>query len=217
MTIDCPECKKKISEKAKSCPNCGYPLSEEEIQNLIKEKKQGEKVASIGCISVIVIVLLVLIKPWSSNSSDSHTYQEPKNKSLSEKSVSMAYKLAVLEKQSYVSENDILVKRFESLLNQLDSKYVDDQEKIADVTVAGIENLAKRGIEESMITLMEGMVQIYDSSNDYMVYHEYSASYVVLRIQGRPHQETLKILQQMINEYGIKRLLRALEMGSKDY
>lgn len=27
--IDCPECEKKISDKATSCPNCGYPLGRE--------------------------------------------------------------------------------------------------------------------------------------------------------------------------------------------
>lgn len=26
---DCPECEKKISDKAVSCPNCGYPMAEE--------------------------------------------------------------------------------------------------------------------------------------------------------------------------------------------
>lgn len=27
--IDCPECEKRISDKAASCPHCGYPLAEE--------------------------------------------------------------------------------------------------------------------------------------------------------------------------------------------
>lgn len=31
--INCPECKKEISDKAKSCPNCGCPLSENENQS----------------------------------------------------------------------------------------------------------------------------------------------------------------------------------------
>jgi hypothetical protein len=26
--INCPECQKEISNKATSCPNCGYPISE---------------------------------------------------------------------------------------------------------------------------------------------------------------------------------------------
>ena len=29
MLIICPECNKSVSDKAKACPNCGYPLEEE--------------------------------------------------------------------------------------------------------------------------------------------------------------------------------------------
>ena len=28
--IICPECKKQISDKARTCPNCGLPLSSDE-------------------------------------------------------------------------------------------------------------------------------------------------------------------------------------------
>lgn len=31
--IYCPECKKQISNKAATCPNCGYPLNETLIDN----------------------------------------------------------------------------------------------------------------------------------------------------------------------------------------
>ena len=30
--IDCPECKKEISDKANSCPHCGYPINQQLIQ-----------------------------------------------------------------------------------------------------------------------------------------------------------------------------------------
>lgn len=32
--INCPECKQKISDKATACPNCGYPLQQEEAFSL---------------------------------------------------------------------------------------------------------------------------------------------------------------------------------------
>lgn len=28
MLITCPECRKQISDKAKACPHCGYPVEE---------------------------------------------------------------------------------------------------------------------------------------------------------------------------------------------
>jgi len=33
--IKCPECKSKISDKAKTCPQCGYPLKEELSWNIV--------------------------------------------------------------------------------------------------------------------------------------------------------------------------------------
>lgn len=31
--IECPECKKQISDRAVSCPNCGYPLKQQQTNN----------------------------------------------------------------------------------------------------------------------------------------------------------------------------------------
>ncbi len=28
MLLSCPECKKQVSDQAKACPNCGYPVEE---------------------------------------------------------------------------------------------------------------------------------------------------------------------------------------------
>ena len=36
---NCPECDKEVSDKAKNCPNCGYPL----IENETNEKKKKVK------------------------------------------------------------------------------------------------------------------------------------------------------------------------------
>lgn len=32
--IDCPECKDKVSDKAKTCVHCGYPLNPDEIKGV---------------------------------------------------------------------------------------------------------------------------------------------------------------------------------------
>jgi len=57
-SINCPECRKKISNTAKHCPNCGYLISLEEVAKLEAEAKRFEsKIAYIG----LVIVLLLLI------------------------------------------------------------------------------------------------------------------------------------------------------------
>lgn len=76
--ITCPECKKKISENTDSCPNCGYQLTPERIAEIKKKEQQVQKGCGIGCLSVIVIfVVLYMI---SSFSSDSTKKAAPKTK-----------------------------------------------------------------------------------------------------------------------------------------
>ena len=37
--IECPECKKEISDKAKECPHCGYPIVKKEEKKKEEPKK----------------------------------------------------------------------------------------------------------------------------------------------------------------------------------
>ena len=68
--ITCPECKKKISETADSCPNCGYQLTPEKIAETKKKERQVQKGCGIGCLSVIVFfVVLYMIGSFSSDDS----------------------------------------------------------------------------------------------------------------------------------------------------
>ncbi len=124
---------------------------------------------------------------------------------------SLGYKLAIIEKNGgYVTENDMLVKRFNSLLKLLDGKYVGGKQQIADGTVKASQLLEKNGIHESMINIMEGMNKIYDLNNPYPKYNTYLPCYVIFRINGYNHEESLSLLQESINTYGIKGLLKKL-------
>lgn len=70
--ITCPECKKKISENAESCPKCGYRLSPSEITGIKKKDKRLQKGGTIGCLSVLaVFVILYFIGSFSSSDSPS--------------------------------------------------------------------------------------------------------------------------------------------------
>lgn len=69
--IKCPECEKEISNKVKSCPNCGYPMIEEgeayatepqqvELTSVkIKTKPTLKKNASILIISLVTIIIFI--------------------------------------------------------------------------------------------------------------------------------------------------------------
>jgi hypothetical protein len=67
--INCPECKKEVSDKAKSCPNCGCPISEKQVLQVDKDKAAPEIIkpvtkksnkSSFGCVKIFVIILLII-------------------------------------------------------------------------------------------------------------------------------------------------------------
>ena len=53
--ITCPECKKKISETAASCPHCGYVLTPEMVAKIKKKEQQG----CVGCLAIFLIFAIV--------------------------------------------------------------------------------------------------------------------------------------------------------------
>jgi hypothetical protein len=70
--ISCPECKKKISDSAENCPNCGFLLTPEKIAEIKKNDEQTQKVGTIGCLSIIAILVVVFyINRSSTSDSDS--------------------------------------------------------------------------------------------------------------------------------------------------
>ena len=57
MLISCKECNHKISDKATTCPNCGYPLRR--IKPEIKAKEGlFLKSMNLGCLLFIIFVIL---------------------------------------------------------------------------------------------------------------------------------------------------------------
>ena len=66
--IKCPECNKEISDKASSCPHCGYPLEKKETKK-VRNKEPKKRFSSkeyklwgliLGiCCSVLLLILLL--------------------------------------------------------------------------------------------------------------------------------------------------------------
>ena len=46
--IKCPECGKEISDRAKKCPNCGFPIKRKNVRTLKKKKKSKSIFIKIG-------------------------------------------------------------------------------------------------------------------------------------------------------------------------
>lgn len=112
---------------------------------------------------------------------------------------SVAYQLAVVNKGSYVSQDHITVKRFDSLLKQLTSTYVEDEKQIGNMTVTVIKTLRdSHGIISSYLNIMEGINTLYISSHDYR-YRHMLAMYSTFRVSSYSHDRALTSLQQLIN------------------
>ncbi|QCZ93358.1 zinc ribbon domain-containing protein [Salinimonas iocasae] len=59
--IDCPSCSKKISDKADSCPHCGFGLADASSEDILRKQqlKKFQKLQSIQNQSMFAMLLFV--------------------------------------------------------------------------------------------------------------------------------------------------------------
>lgn len=81
--IKCPECGKEISNKAESCPNCGYKLTKQNnnVEN-INNVRAGTMLCIIGSsltIGFILIILVMLCIPATQNMANSQITMDTEN------------------------------------------------------------------------------------------------------------------------------------------
>lgn len=79
--IECPECKKMISDTASSCPNCGYLFPKQKSKTFLKnivfdstQKRSKKNIPIIATIAVVIIIIItifivILSTPQSINAS----------------------------------------------------------------------------------------------------------------------------------------------------
>lgn len=71
--IKCPECKKKISDKAKTCPHCGAPIPDKSSVSPTLQKKTRKS----GCLIFIVVVAIFIFIGSNMNHHSEETESEP--------------------------------------------------------------------------------------------------------------------------------------------
>ena len=58
ILVPCPDCKKEISKRAKTCPNCGAPTSWGEKVKKKEKNKRRENVQGAGCLLIILAFII---------------------------------------------------------------------------------------------------------------------------------------------------------------
>ena len=144
-------------------------------------KRKVKKVAVLAALFVFLITLITLTAVV-------HAAGE-----------SMEYKLACLDGKC---GNKMVEARFSSLLRQLSSTFAENQAQIADMTVMAQNLLKKEGISESLLTIMEGMNQLFSTTTG-LKYSEYVAAYVTLRTKGQSHTDAIVGLKELLRAMGI--------------
>lgn len=123
---------------------------------------------------------------------------------------SLGCKMATVDTEKSYSETDPLVKRYNNMFNQLDSKYIETKQQIADMTVVAKNELEKIGLTEPMINIMEGICRLIDRNTRTMKYAENISCYIIFRSQGFNHSEALKNMQDLLTVTGMESIIKSL-------
>lgn len=59
--INCPECKKLISDTADFCPHCGFKITPEVLEEIKKKQEKEKKNTKIGCFIFIILFFIMVI------------------------------------------------------------------------------------------------------------------------------------------------------------
>jgi hypothetical protein len=146
-------------------------------------------------------MFLVFLTVIACDEGSTRTAAKPAAPKPAAQQISLEYKLATIDK-GYVSNDDVSIARFRSLLQQLDTKYSESKQQIADMSVKAQSMLRDKGLKESLLNIMEGMNKLFSSPAD-LIYAEYMAAYVTLRDGGQSHNEAIKGLQTILQSLGI--------------
>lgn len=118
-------------------------------------------------------------------------------------SKSMEYMLACIDVGYYLPRNDTSIERFRALLQQLDVKFIEDENQIGDMSVSTKFLLRDDGIQESLLNIMEGMNQLFSGKSEDVKYAEYTSLYMGMRKKEYSHDNAIKGLKMLLQGRGI--------------
>lgn len=76
MLINCPECQHQVSDNARNCPNCGYPIKPVTVQNKPKEGCFLQTL-NLGCLIFLIMIGIIFIGGAVAMASRATKFKEP--------------------------------------------------------------------------------------------------------------------------------------------
>jgi hypothetical protein len=119
-------------------------------------------------------------------------------------------KMAIIDTKKSYGEDDPLVKRYNNMFTQLSAKYVETEERIADMTLQAKNELEKIGLRESMISIMEGICRLTDRKTKSKKYADNVSCYLRFRAQGFDHSEALIKIQDLLSVMAMESIVKSL-------
>ena len=99
-----------------------------------------------------------------------------------------------------VSNDPFMMDVFESVLKQLDEKYVESEQSIAGMTISTHHTLMYKGVSVQFLAIMEGMNQIIPAGQKGFSYSQNSTLYKTLRTKGRSHQQAISDIKSSLRK-----------------
>lgn len=93
--------------------------------------------------------------------------------------------------------DEMVIRRFTSLLDQLDARYFDTREDIELKTFAAYRLLRESGIDQRMLTMLEGLNRVQDPDVRYASFTSDVSGYVNARVKGYEHDEAIRGLRML--------------------
>ncbi len=115
------------------------------------------------------------------------------------KNVPLEKKLADLDAGHIVSDYNDAVPHFKYLLGELGSKFVEDPERMASLTLTAQKMLKQKGVYESLADIMEGINQAAYRGKQKQKYADYVQVYAKMRGQKMSEREALGALKLIMS------------------
>jgi hypothetical protein len=160
-------------------------------QKVYASQRNGKSQILFKCIAAFWAFLLAVTGIWGAKAPTNIIKREP-----------LEYRLAVISTGGNVRENDDIIARFHSLLDELSQNYVEDSQQIANMSVIVRDQIKANGIDESLLNIMEGINQLlWPQDSTKKRYSECVFAYVGLRKKGLSHMEAIEKLQATVSGY----------------